>query len=74
MILTFNFILKINLSFYVYRYFAGMCGYAPCVCLVPAEPEEDTGSPGTGVTDSCEMPHSLLGTRTWVFWKSSQCL
>jgi hypothetical protein len=24
-------------------------------CLVPWKPEEDIGSPGTGITDGCEL-------------------
>lgn len=33
------------------------------VCLVPKDTEEDIGFPGSRVTDSCELPEWVLGTK-----------
>lgn len=38
---------------------SGMYVYAPHVCLVTEETEEDIGSPGTEVTESCKTPHGF---------------
>lgn len=40
--------------------FLPVCVYAPCMYLRPIEGEEEEegiGSPGTKVTDSCELPY-----------------
>lgn len=36
-----------------------MCVCAPLMCLEPMKPEEDTGSPRTGVTDGPEGPGNI---------------
>ena len=46
-----NYLFKI--LFYVYGCFAYMFVH---MCLAPVEPEEGNRSPGTGVTDGCELP------------------
>ena len=43
----------------VYMYVYDMLAWSP------QSPNEDIGSPGAGVTDSCEAPHGAA-TQTWV--------
>lgn len=41
---------------------------------MPQEPEENTGSPGAGVTGGCDPVKFLgAGNRTWVFSENSKC-
>lgn len=37
----------------------GLCICVPPVCVEPAEARVLVVSPGTGVTDSCTLPHEL---------------
>lgn len=44
-----------------------------CMSAVPARPEEDIRSPGTGVTAGVNC-RGGVGNWTWALWKSSNCL
>lgn len=54
----------INLMFlYIYVYIT-VC---ICTCKCLNWPEEDTGSPGAGVTSSCDHQVWVQGTKFWLF-------
>jgi len=62
--------------FFFKNYLFYLCTRMFCllVCLcIPCMPGA-LRSPGSGVTNSCEMPDMGFGNCTQVLWKSSQCL
>lgn len=51
-----------------------VCVWAMCMSVqIPCKPGEGVGSPGSGVTDSSELPVVGAGNWTWILLKSSKC-
>lgn len=53
-------------------YFACMCGCAPFVCSAYGGPEENIGSPKSGVLEKVGSRHVGAGNESQVLWKGSE--
>ena len=49
----------------------GVCSH---VCTWPWRSAESAGSPGAGVTGSCELPDVGAGNQTWSFVRATRAL
>lgn len=55
---------------YTWVFLPAMYVWASCACLVPSRSEEGVSSPGTGITDGCELHHGyweLNSSRLYLF-------